>query len=530
MSRSGRIAGLLESALAGLLVVFAAWLLFHLLLYPFGRDQATFSTVAREMLAGDTLYRDVTDIKTPAIYFVYALAHAVLGPGQTAVRVLEALAVASMLLPFLALSVRHAGSRLAGLIAWAIAVFAHVRLEYWNTAQAESFGAVALVWAFGLVDPLRDGGGRRTRLRWLAAGMLFSAAGLLKPVMGIVAIVPLALLVGRDRRAALPLGALLVLGAAAPVALTLIYFAANGALADLQRLLLVTLPRYAGLHLRPEWMVGLGYEVVRQFLANYSPYFLLGLALLLALPFEAPRGREGALLFGAVAALLLLGVAAQAKFFAYHYGSALPFGSLLSGWGIRAAWRRLRPRAGWLAAFLALLVVLHDVDSPLAGVMARFWKRCDARIEALRSPERRDALHDELYSSTDMDRRAVREVSAWIAESTRPDATLLLWSMEPLIHVLSGRRPATRYVHDAEPRLAGPRSAEVQALLRELQAAPPDVVVIQYGDRFPEILGNSDDSATAFGKFDTLREWLVAHYEPTKSFERFQVLELRRPG
>lgn len=43
-------------------------------------DEAIYAVVAREMLAGRVLYRDVVDHKPPLIYFVYALTQAVGGP------------------------------------------------------------------------------------------------------------------------------------------------------------------------------------------------------------------------------------------------------------------------------------------------------------------------------------------------------------------------------------------------------------------------------------------------------------------
>jgi 4-amino-4-deoxy-L-arabinose transferase-like glycosyltransferase len=43
-------------------------------------DEAIYATVAREMLTGHELYRDVVDHKPPGIYVVYAATQAVGGP------------------------------------------------------------------------------------------------------------------------------------------------------------------------------------------------------------------------------------------------------------------------------------------------------------------------------------------------------------------------------------------------------------------------------------------------------------------
>ncbi|HVZ88842.1 MAG TPA: hypothetical protein VHG72_17870 [Polyangia bacterium] len=58
-------------------------------------DEATYCVVAREMLSGHVLYRDVVDHKPPLIYFVYAATQAVGGPtgGMRLLHLLTALVV-----------------------------------------------------------------------------------------------------------------------------------------------------------------------------------------------------------------------------------------------------------------------------------------------------------------------------------------------------------------------------------------------------------------------------------------------------
>ena len=40
--------------------------------YPLGRDQATYAVVGRGLLRGARLYRDIWDVKPPAIFWTYA--------------------------------------------------------------------------------------------------------------------------------------------------------------------------------------------------------------------------------------------------------------------------------------------------------------------------------------------------------------------------------------------------------------------------------------------------------------------------
>jgi hypothetical protein len=349
--------------------------------------------------------------------------------------------------------------------------------------------------------------------------------------MGIVALVPWVFLAKQHGlRVAFRPGLGLLVGGLLFSLLVMLYLAAEGALGDLYQVMFVTIPRYTSTFLRPEWLVGYGNAAVTQWLQNYSPYFLPGMALLLALPAPSARTREGQWLVAAVSAVLLVGVAVQAKFFTYHFGAALPFGSLLAGWGIWRAWARLRSRTVALLAFALALIVIHDVESPLSGIMEQFGTRCRARIEALRHPERRDEIFDKLYSTRDMDRRAIREVAGWIATTTPPEANVFLWGSDPLIHVFSERRPATRFVCNFILRASGENSPEFAALMSDLTLQRPELVVLQAGDHHPVAVGNFDDSATTLQKFKTLHEFVVTNYELSKSFEKFLVFRRKEGG
>jgi len=246
----------LDRIVAGVALLGATYLLCHLIAFEYGRDQGIYAVVADGLLHGEVPYRDIWDFKPPGIFFVFALAQALFGPSTYAVRVLEALGFASLVWAFAIYSRRHLGSALPGIAGGAFAVLAHVQLEYWNTAQPSSFGAIVLAWAL-VCATYEPTGGRSRRgvmpAAWLASGALYAFGALLKPPLGAGIVVSGAFVAWRRRRMArpgerataaiVPL-AFLAAGSLVPLALVIGYFAAVGALADMYQALFVFAPGY----------------------------------------------------------------------------------------------------------------------------------------------------------------------------------------------------------------------------------------------------------------------------------------------
>ena len=99
-----------------------AWFLFNLLLFEYGRDQGIFAVVAETILRGGAPYRDAWDFKPPMIYFVYAAARFVFGSSTAAIRVVEAVALLSLVPAFATLSRRFLGDWRAGVAAATVAL------------------------------------------------------------------------------------------------------------------------------------------------------------------------------------------------------------------------------------------------------------------------------------------------------------------------------------------------------------------------------------------------------------------------
>ena len=118
--------------------------------------------------------------------------------------IMALLALASLVWAFARLSRRFFGDARIGVFGGTLAVLVHAQLEFWHTAQPESFGGVLTAWAILLATPEADGADRRARAQQLGAfglaGALYAFAGLLKPPLAGGALVSAAFHVASVRR------------------------------------------------------------------------------------------------------------------------------------------------------------------------------------------------------------------------------------------------------------------------------------------------------------------------------------------
>ena len=201
-------------------------------------DEATYCVVAREMLSGRALYREVVDHKPPLIYLTYAATQALGGPtgGMRLLHLLTALVVfaTSLLIGRIA---RDRGPGLAGTsvddrravsyVAAALYVVFSTTLFDFDAQAANCELFMMLPLTASVLVYLHDGGGRRRWLYLLATGALVATATLYKYQAAIqVPLYALHLTWVRRRRpaalmvdlAAMTAGLAAVLGAAVAIA------------------------------------------------------------------------------------------------------------------------------------------------------------------------------------------------------------------------------------------------------------------------------------------------------------------------
>jgi hypothetical protein len=534
-----------ERGLLGVLLLLAAFLLGNLIAFGSGRDQGVFLAVADAMLRGEAPYRGAWDIKPPGIYFLYAWVRALFGPGMTAVRVFEAIGLASVILAAALYSRRHAGSARAGVLAGVSAIAAYVPLEFWDTAQPEGYGAMALVWALVLatyrspgVVPDGSGPPARQLLAWIGAASLTTIAALLKPPLGGAFVVGLAFVLldrwrqnassggkPRDpaRRLVPPLLAFLV-GGAIPLLATLGYFIAKGALGDLIETLFVFVPRYAESQFRLAPMtVHLG-RTLQGVLIGFALYNLPGLVAFVLLPPLHRRERSAALHAAAVAAVALLGVALQARFFPYHYTAAIVLLAIPAGWGYWKIWRRVRASLPGTTALVVGLALLPRLETPAARGIRHFGRLATQRVEVLRNPEEWPAVSDRLSRKKwTADPATVRRAAEWLTTHTPPGSAIYVWGYAPLIYIHARRPCASRYVYNYPQRVEWGREEARRRLIEDLRRSPPAAIVIERGDVMPWITGTLVDSFQELRGFPELVELLALEYRLAEKIDCLDV-------
>jgi hypothetical protein len=533
------------------------------LTFGYGRDQGIYAVVARSVLDGGMPYRDAWDFKPPGIYVLYAAARALFGNEQLGIRIVEVLGLALSIRGLVVLARRFWGEPRIGLLAGALAVLVHAQLDFWHTAQPESFGGMLTVW--GLVvgtAPARDW---RRPARYVLAGVLFGCAGLLKPplagagaVLALVAAVESwrqtlptvakAEIRGDGRRevsrhhgggtrsgrpvllvALMPIGAVL-LGGILPFAACLIWFDAKGALGELYDTLFVFTPHYTALGWEGRHLLGLYYQALAQWFVSYSSLYAAGLLLLVAAGRGAWRHRGLPLLLGVIA-IQLLGVALQGKFFPYHYGAVWPVTSLVVALGWWHWWSRAARRGPLVAAgFAALLVVVGLMRTATKDLSDSFWSRSADRFSVFAAglPERDLDAVDALASVADVNAAGNRAVAAMLRAHVAPEQPVFIWGFEPVIYDMADRQHASHYLYNVPQRVAWVAESSRRTLMRELREQPPAAVVVGHHDLLPMVTGDYLDSAHVLDGFPELRSMIELEYQHFARVQDFDVYFARQ--
>jgi hypothetical protein len=513
-----------------------------------GRDQGIYAVVARAIGRGGMPYRDAWDFKPPGIFVIYALARGLFGASQLAIRLVEVAGLAAMSWAMVRIARLWWGAPRIGYVAAAIAALVHAQLDFWHTAQPESFGGMVTIFALlVLTGPLQGEGreagdaARGALARCVIAGALFGFAGLLKPPLagGAVAVaVFLGVRAYRQRGLGAALRPVLALGIGGvlPIALCAMWFWAKGALGDLYQVLFVFTPNYTAIGWRGQSALTMLYWGVTQWLTNYASVTTVGLLLCLALH---PRSRErpGVFLMLGIIAVHLVGIVMQGKFFPYHYGATWPLTAMIAAVGFDRFWERASARGAVGAAvfFLALggVLQLRSATKDVAGTFAsRSLQRLalfskPATLLGAASPDDQRAI-DKLASVADVNAVANREVAEWIRREVPAGRRVFVWGFEPVIYEMADRDPATRYIYDVPQRVTWGQREARELLMRELAAHPPAAIVVENNDVFPQVTGDSVDSADTVPKFPAFQELVYGRYRHHVTIEDFDVyLEIR---
>lgn len=511
-----------------IVVVFA---LLQIVTFSFGRDQSIYAVVGSGLLDGQMPYRDLWDFKPPGIFLVYAASFGVFGHSMIAPRLVEALCAFAVVLGCRRLGGTLFESRTAGLLGGALATLLHAELEFWHTGQPETFAGALTIAA--LVVTTHSWNRKREPLAWLAVGALAGLAFLLKPPLGGLALpcaLYLAFLRRRDGRSLAsqlaPLG-VMTLGSILPIALTLGWFAARGALPDLRW----TLSEFAPGYTRLSW-VGqnpISLYAYGVFEAFFKLSALVGAGVVLLLFFErrTRASRPGIALIVSVVLVQLAGVALQGKFFQYHYAASLPLLACLAGVGFYRLWRRFCLDSTLAAfAFALLLVALAVLRLPVRDVPHGFWARSATRLHYLLGAGRvitREELDRDLYYVADYNLDADRKLAGELRRTLPQHATVYVWGFEPLVYWQGEFTPASRFIYNVPQRALWQADVARRLLLEDLGRHPPAAVVVQHADVFPFVTGNTLGSGDSLALFPELESWLHDRYRFSHRLEDFEI-------
>lgn len=512
------------------------FLLTQILLYGHGRDQGIYSVVARTVLEGGMPYRDAWDFKPPGIFIVFAIARAFFGPAEWGIRVLEVVGLAFTGLGLVELTRRYWNNTRIGMLAAVIMTLIHAQLEFWHTAQPESFGGMLTIAAL-LFAPRPNG--KTTSRDWFVSGVLFGMAGLLKPPLAGGALIPLLVFAWLQRqneespppfkttvRSLLRPTLVVMAGGATPIVLCALWFAARGALGDLHRVLFVFTPHYTALGWKDSTITGMAYYSFTEWLQQYGSVPTVGLLLTLGYGFTSKEKPLMALTLGIVA-MHLVGVTMQGKFFPYHYGATWPVTAIVAAFGYHQLWSRVTSRKSKFA-FWAFVILTVFCRTAAKDVPESYLKRTVRRVKLLAGGLRDQQTRDELASIADVSCRRNRAVANVVREKVPADRAIFVWGFEPQIYDMADRKSASRYIYDVPQRVEWAKNEHREVLMHELNKTPPAAIIVERHDVFPHVTGNGFGSADALKDFAPLQTLIKEKYTLVTTIEDMDVF-LEKP-
>lgn len=507
-------------------------------MYSFGRDQGIYAVVADAMLDGKMPYRDAWDFKPPGIFLTYALAQGLFGKSMLAIRLLEVLGLIGTAFGLQRLGQVFFDRPKAGLVAAAVAALVHAELEFWHTAQPETFGGFLTVAALVVVtlEPAQN----RRWLVPLATGALFGLCALFKPPLGGGILVCGAYVLTREqlRAAGLPKlvrsGALLALGFAAPIVLVLGWIAARGAWPAFYWTFHDFVPGYTKLNWDGAHAAGMLYYALEEAFFKFSALSAFGVIAAITMTPLHGREREGIFLVLGIIAIHLTGITMQGKFFPYHYAATLLLISFLAGLGLYKLFRRcLLAGPGSMLALAAFVVVAISMRDAVRDLPQDFWDRSVMRLSFLLRQEplrSRADLDRELSYVADYNLDADRQVALDIRSRTSSGQSVFIWGFEPSIYFLAERPLASRFTYDVPQRTPWERAFSRRELLRDLSVNRPQVIVVQRRDVFPSVTGSPLDSKDELPNFPELKALIDNQYRKAKEIEDFEIYERSERG
>ena len=513
-----------------LVVAFAS---LSILLFSFGRDQGIYGLVADTILKGGMPYRDAWDFKPPGIFLAYTLAQGLFGKSMLSIRLLEVIGLVATVFGLQRLALVFFGKPKAGLVAGAVAALVHAELEFWHTAQPETFGGYLTIAALVVItlEPEK-------RRRWLipfGTGALFGLCALLKPPLGGGILVCGAYLLTREQAAQAKLPKLVqtvvLIGAgfATPIALTFAWIAARGAWPAFWWTFHDFVPGYTKLNWSEAHASAWLYYALEEAFWKFSALSAFGFIAAISMSPLHAREREGIFLVLGIIAIQVTGIVMQGKFFPYHYAATLLMIACVSGLGLYKLYRRcLVAGPGSLLALAAFVVVAVDMRDGARDLEQGFWERTRMRLSFLlrKAPyQSRVELDRALSFVADYNLDSDRQVALDIRSRSGSNDSVFIWGFEPSIYFLAERPLASRWTYNVPQRSPWQRGFARRELLKDLSVNRPKIIVVQHWDVFPSVTGSKFDSRDELPNFPELKSLIDTQYRKVREIEHFEIYE-----
>ncbi len=518
-----------------LVVAFAS---LSILLFSFGRDQGIYGLVADVILKGGMPYRDGWDFKPPGIFLTYALAQGVFGKSMLSIRLLEVIGLVATVFGMQRLAQVFFDKPKAGLVAGAVAGLVQAELEFWHTAQPETFGGYLTIAALVVVT-LEVSKPRR----WLipfGMGALFGLCALFKPPLGGGILVCSAYLLTREQAHAAKLPKLVrtavIIGAGflTPIALTLAWIAARGAWPAFYWTFHDFVPGYTKLNWNEAHASAWLYYALLESFTKFSALSAFGFIAAIAMGPIHAREREGIYLVLGIIAIQVTGIVMQGKFFPYHYAATLLMIAFLAGLGLYKLYRRcLVAGPGSILALAAFVGVAVDMRDGAPDLEQGFWERTQMRMSfLLRRPPflSRVDLDRKLSYVADYNLDVDRQVALEVRSRSGSNDPVFIWGFEPSIYFLADRPLASRWTYDVPQRTPWQRGFSRRELLKDLSVNRPKVIVVQHWDVFPSVTGSKLDSRDELPNFPELKALIDNQYKKVREIEHFEIYERSEVG
>jgi hypothetical protein len=474
--------------LALALVLVGVWAVrLRLLEVPLDRDEGEYAYFGQLLLEGVPPYAGAYNLKTPGIYGAYALILAAFGQTMTAVHTGLLLVTSLTTIVVYSLASRLAGTRIGVAAAAIFAVQALNPKVLGTAAYAEHFVLLPVVagWLVISTTPARG----RPRLRSFAGGLLLGLAFLCKqsaaPFVGgaaVLVLLPLASDGDRGWRGRLGRAALLLTGAALPLALVALALWRAGTLHTFWFWAFVYGSTYS---------VGLttGWINLFRSLGLIAPGSSVTLALA-AVGVTAVVRRGGPARDSIVLLLVssCLGTAAGLHFRPHYFVLMLPALAIAAGFGLKTLGRLLAgsPSLALRAGVPATLVVAA-LGQPILASRDVLFSLEPAQVA--RAIYGRNPFPESV------------EVARYIRERTMPDERVAVIGSEPQIYFYSRRRSATGYIYTYSLMELQPYASAMQRqMIREVEAADPRYMVFVSATR--SWLARPGSDQTIFGWFE----------------------------